>query len=213
VVRWGTTTDLYALDGFARRGCLGEEMISYSGEVIAFASPVRVNPHFADRLRAFERVVETVAIEVYGRSPARLVHMGAYACRTTAGGGSLSEHALGNAIDLAGFDFAPVPGGAGAAEPFAGAFRVRVLDHWFAVDGFALEHRRFLHLLVDRLIDHPEIFRRIIGPPTALHHDHLHLDMGPSRHANFQFAEDGLGLPPERLGPVGPVGRVDRREP
>jgi hypothetical protein len=122
--------------------------------------------------------------------------MGGFSCRNTAGSGGLSEHGLGNAIDLAGFDFAPDEQGEG---PAAGAFQVRIIDHWFAEEGFALEHRRFLHLLTDRLLDHPEIFRRIIGPPTWLHDDHLHLDMGPSRHANFQFERDRLGLPPERV--------------
>ncbi len=197
VFRWGTTYDDYPLDQVPRVACLDAEMVSYGGETIPFATPVRVHPHLVDRLRAFERVVETVAVEVYGRSPARLVHMGGFSCRNTAGSGGLSEHGLGNAIDLAGFDFAPHAEGEG---PAAAAFRVRILDHWFAEDGFEVDHRLFLHLLTDRLLDHPEIFRRIIGPPTRLHDDHLHLDMGPSRHANFQFERDRLGLPPERPG-------------
>jgi hypothetical protein len=194
VYKWGTTYDDYPLDSTERRECLEAVMVTYEGETLPYSGPVRAHPLFVERLRAFEKVVEEVAVEVYGRVPTRLVHMGSFSCRPSASG-SLSEHALGNALDLAGVDFAADPSAEG---PAAGAFQVRVIDHWFATDGFELEHRRFLHLLTDRLFDHPEIFRRIIGPPTRLHDDHLHLDVGFSRHANFQFEEDQVGVPPER---------------
>jgi hypothetical protein len=195
VVRWGTTYDTYPLDQGSRAECGDSAVVPYTSDLLNYSSPIRVHPLFAERLSAFELIVQSVAIEVYGRAPTRLVHMGGFSCRTTAGSGSLSEHGIGNAIDVAGFDFAP---DASAQGPAARAFQVRVADHWFAKEGFELEHRRFLHALTDRLFDHPEIFRRIIGPPTRLHHDHLHLDVGPSRHANFQFEEDRLGVPPER---------------
>jgi hypothetical protein len=191
--------DAYVLDPIerligagARIECDSSGMVNHRGELLPYQSAVRVNPAFRERLVRFEQVVIDVATEVYGRAPARLRHFGAYVCRSTRNHSyRMSEHALGNAIDVAGFDFARAkkqePLAVGLPSELRGPFQIRVARHWKARDGkpAAAVHSRFLHELAARLSDRSDIFRGMIGPSRSDHSDHFHLDMSPWRYVHF----------------------------
>jgi hypothetical protein len=192
----------YPLDKIARnlpaRGrftCPEVPLLAYRGQVIRYHKPVRIYPELRPRLVMLEEVAREAAIAVYGRPPIRLRHAGTFNCRRIAAyPGLLSEHGLANAIDVAGFDFAPAPAARGrrrssataaavvAAPPgLEGAFQVRLGAHWQATAGVAAVHARFLDTLARRLVARPEIFRVLLGPAFPGHKGHFHFDMAPYR--------------------------------
>lgn len=167
-----------------------EELVSYRGEVIRYSGSVLVNPAFRERLRRFEQVAAAVAVEVYGREPARIRHYGAFSCRSTRNRSRLtSEHALGNALDLVGFDFGPAtkvkPLTPGLARELRNPFQVRVGKHWAATKGTGAVHARFLAALTERLRERGDVFRSMFGPGHGGHDDHLHLDVSPWRYVDL----------------------------
>jgi Extensin-like protein C-terminus len=198
----------YALDSIPREapatgdlGCPRIEVESYRGDAVRYKPEVWVNASFRARLGAFERVVRDVGIEVYGRPPDRIVQLGGYGCRRMREhAGLLSEHALGNAIDVAGFEFGHLPRGAALPEGlppvFANGFEVRVLGHWGKRAGYAAVHARFLRTLVLRLMARDDVFRVLLGPGYPGHDNHFHFDVTTYR--LVQIFEDGqlLRLPP-----------------
>jgi hypothetical protein len=191
----------YPLDSLPREapggddlGCPKIPVASYRGDVLRYRPEVWVNGSFRPRLTAFERVVRDVGVEVYGRAPERIVQLGGYGCRRMREhAGWLSEHALGNAIDVAGFDFGHLPAGAvlppGLPPAFANGFEVRVLSHWGKHAGHAAVHARFLRTLVTRLAARDDVFRVLLGPGYPGHKNHFHFDMSTFR--LVQIFEDG----------------------
>jgi hypothetical protein len=183
--------DRFALDDVSReippRGafaCPEVDLVRYRGTRLAYQKPLTVHRAFVERLAAFEALVAEVAIRVYGRPPVRIRHLGAYLCRRMKTYPTLlSEHAMGDAIDVEGFDFGPATGAARAAAPrgLRGAFRVRIEDHWSATRGVGALHARFLRALADALIARADRFRVLLGPSYPGHRDHLHLDMSRFR--------------------------------
>ena len=184
--------DEYPLDALDRSLEVGEKivcdarpLVAYRGERLRYRGTVWINPAFRTRLERFEDLVREVALEIYGRAPQRLDHLGAYNCRSTRNhSGRLSEHALGNALDVAGFEFGPAPKrGAAAPLPKAlrSAFRVRVSEHWSprGDNPVAALHARFLHELTARCEERSDLFRVLIGPSQRDHADHFHFDMSP----------------------------------
>lgn len=168
----------------ARRGrvtCPRVAMTRYAGNVIRYSTPVRVYIGFVKRLKAFEALVRDTAVQVYGWAPRRIKHLGTYNCRRIAAWPTfLSEHGLGNGIDVAGFDFGPAPKKLRRKAP-AGlrwGFKVRLDKHWNSKRGISKKHRQFLHLLGKRLIAR-NLFRVMLGPAEPGHHNHFHLDMAP----------------------------------
>jgi hypothetical protein len=95
----------------------------------------------------------------------------------------VSEHALGNALDVLGFDFGPATKDEPLLEELPPhlrhSFQVRVAKHWSAQKGVGSVHARFLALLTDRLSERDDIFRSMFGPGHGGHDDHLHLDVSP----------------------------------
>jgi hypothetical protein len=194
----------YALDGIPREAppagdlpCPKIEIAGYRGDVVRYKPEVWVNSSFQARLAAFERVVRDVGVEVFGRAPDRIVHLGGYGCRRMREhSGWLSEHALGNAIDVEGFDFGHLPKDAalpaGLPAVFANAFPVRVLSHWGKHSGYAAIHARFLRTLALRLIARDDVFRVLLGPGYPGHANHFHFDMSTFR--LVQIFEDGVLL-------------------
>lgn len=188
----------YPLDAIARVLAPGTELpcksappalMHYRGERLRYAKPVQIYPAFAAHLRTFEELVVELATSHYGRAPLRVVHMGGYNCREMRRYPDwVSEHALGNAIDIAGFDFAPLPRkSARFAQLPAGlrtAFKVRVDDHWRA-HGALAAHADFLHALAQALAARPDIFHVVLGPGYPGHDNHLHLDYAPYRLVDF----------------------------
>ena len=122
----------------------------------------------------------------YGRAPSHLIHMGTFNCRRIKAYPSwLSEHALGNAIDLEGFDFPGLKKGQdlpeGVPRVFRGPFAVRVSPHWKRRKGLTAVHARFLRALAKAVISRKNIFRVALGPHYPGHHNHFHFDCAPWR--------------------------------
>ncbi len=194
----GWPTVAYKLDGIPRfleertqLRCPGPEIVRYHGTTLRFRNPLRVHYAFVERVARFEEVVEEVAIPIYGRAPRRIVHHGAYNCRLVRGRRRrVSEHALGNAIDLTGFAFGPL-GDREAPDDmpdfFRRAFSVNVKDHWSPRHRRDTRHAIFLHTLIARLSERPDIFRGIVGPPQRRHLSHIHLDAAPWRYTWFHY--------------------------
>ncbi len=161
------------------------DLVSYTGQHLRYQKPLRVHPAFRAQLAAFEQMVKELAEAHYGRAPRRIVHLGSYNCRRMRRYPTwLSEHALGNAIDVAGFDFGPLAKGAlvpsGMPRALARAFGVRMATHWNARDAGAW-HATFLRTLAQQIIARPDIFRVILGPAWPGHKNHFHLDHAPYR--------------------------------
>lgn len=181
--------DGYPLDDVLRRlepkaavKCDPAALRTYKGTTLAYAGSVLVDPAFVERLARFEEIVNRVALDVYGRTPSKLLHAGAYACRKSRNRSTrLSEHALGNALDVVGFTFAPATKAQRATLPkhAHGAFRVTVGQHWKAERSeLARLHREFLRTLAAEVVE-ADVFRVILGPSHPGHADHLHFDMSP----------------------------------
>jgi len=183
--------DAYSLDAIDRHlgsatqlACAPpEDLVSYRGTVVRYDRSVRVHRAFRERLERFDRVVDELARETYGRAPRRVRTAGAYSCRAVRGNnGRLSEHALGNAIDIASFEFRALPRRVARSSELPRElkrrFSVGVLRHWSATDPIGAIHAQFLHRLVERLGEE-NVFRGIIGPADPRHRGHLHFDAGP----------------------------------
>lgn len=188
----------YPLDGIVRWlsdkkqvRCPRVELVTWRGDSVHYKTPVRVYTHFAEHLAQFEIVLRDTAVEVYGRAPKAIAHLGTLNCRATRTWPEIiSEHAMGNGIDVAGFDFAPLPakapGPQGLPKALRKAFSVRLLAHWKvperkAEDAVAQLHARFLRRLVERLTARPDIFRVMLGPAYPGHANHFHFDCAPWR--------------------------------
>jgi hypothetical protein len=172
--------------------CAHDQMVRYRSKALRYA--VTGHPDFVERLQRFEALVIELAIEHYGRAPRRLVHHGVFACRSLRTRSErISEHALGNAIDLNGLDFSELPRGteapAGMPRAMRRGFELRVLTHWSPRRARHAYHAEFLHRMVEELRARPDIFRGIVGPPHRRHLAHLHLDVAPWRYAMYAFKE------------------------
>ncbi len=186
--------DAYALDGVARTipatgafACPTADLVSYKGTTIKLHKAVRLHRELVARVQLFEQVVRDVAIAVYGRAPIKLTHMGGYVCRRMKTYPELlSEHALGNAIDIGAFTFGRATAAEKAAAPagLAKKFTLTVDKHWDASRGVGAVHARFLRALADALIARADIFRVMLGPSYPGHGDHFHLDA-----SNFRMIE------------------------
>ena len=165
-----------AIDGAV--SCPAIELGEYAGDGVQFVPAARVAAPFRERLVELERVLREVAVHFYGRAPNALLVAASYDCRPVTGNRSrLSEHALGNAIDITGFRFDATAGEA--------AFEVRVDRHWKAAGGeLAERHERFLRALTQALIAR-DVFRTLLGPAHPDHHDHFHFDMAPHHYVEL----------------------------
>jgi len=185
--------DPYALDSVARTPpasgprCQPESLVRYRGMWLTLEPPSNVAPAFAPRLERFEELLVQIGQQVYGRAPKRLLHAGTYACREVADRSArLSEHALGNAIDVTGFYFPALASdrkGTNAELParLRAAFTVTVFRDYAAPvrsTPVSQYHQRFFALLRQALSDR-DLFRGVIGPPDPAHLSHFHLDMAP----------------------------------
>jgi hypothetical protein len=195
--RWNELRgDPYALDSVRRRfdeprrrlRCNTAGFVVHKGGAVRYYGAVTVSRPFRERLERFERVVADTAVEVYGRAPSRIRHYGAYSCRSSRNRSHrLSEHALGNAIDIVGFDFAPLKKREvlpeGVPRALRGSFQVRVASHWEkAGSETTVLHATFLRLVTERLAQRTDIFRGMIGPSRRGHADHFHFDVAPWRY-------------------------------
>lgn len=189
-----TRGDPYLLDAITRDVPLGGavkcpevvETMEYRGDIVRYATPVRIATAFAARLRRFERIVADVGQEFYGRAPDRILHFGARSCRTIRGRKDrLSEHALGNALDVSGFRFAGRRTASRERSALSAGFTVNVRKHWVRGSGAnAKLHAKFLREVVDRLRAE-RVFRGVLGPGHEGHADHFHFDQAPWRYVRL----------------------------
>jgi hypothetical protein len=103
-------------------------------------------------------VVQPAAARHFGQRVSALDHLGTTNCRRIAGGSRMSEHATGNAYDIAAFRLAD-------------GRRVTLIGGW---NGRA-DERAFLREVRDGACD---IFGTTLSPDfNAAHRDHFHFDM------------------------------------
>ncbi len=178
---WATATKISALADDTRecRAVLERSQIDYTvlaptGEG-ACARPDRTRldayPFTPDRpattcrvaiaLQLWERdALASAAQELFDSNVERIEHLGAFSCRRLYGRGSgpWSEHATGNAVDIAGF-------------VLADGTRISVLRDWASGDDKAA--------LLRRVRDGAcRSFSTVLSPDyNAAHADHFHLDM------------------------------------
>jgi hypothetical protein len=179
MVRSSIDAGPYALDTFERRpelateGCPEVALVDHAGDRVTWQPALRIHPAFLPSVRALEEVIDRTAREVYGRAPERVLSASTYRCRTIRGRPErISEHALGNAVDLRGI----------TVLADGGSREITVRAHWSAGG----EDARFLRLLARRVIE-GAIFRGVIGPPTRDHLDHFHFDHGPSSYVAIEL--------------------------
>jgi hypothetical protein len=182
-----TASARYALDGLQRKASRGTcpkvSLSEFAGQSLRFLPAARITPAFRSRLLQLEGVVREVAVRVYDRVPSAVLVAASYDCRSVSRNQRrLSEHALGNAIDITGFRFAPATGWWASVPE---GFDVRVDQHWKARGG-ALErrHARFLAELTRTLLER-DVFRTLLGPAHPDHQDHFHFDMAPGHYVHL----------------------------
>jgi hypothetical protein len=130
----------------------------------ALSRPVTMSCAMASRLDEFEReAAQPLARAELGRRIAQIDHLGSYSCRRNTGRPSrLSEHALGRAIDIAGFRLSD-------------GSRVSVERDWSDPGAKGV----FLHRLAAKACRY---FSVVLTPASnADHYNHLHFDIGPER--------------------------------
>ena len=144
------------------RGCGYEDAVRLQGSAVNYGSNILLRCPAMLGLLLWERHVLLPEAEAqFGKKLTAVRHLGTYSCRKIGGarGGSLSQHALANAIDIAGF----------ALE---GGESISLLRDWKEEGG----KRRFLRAVRDGAC---RIFGVTLSPDfNAAHANHFHLDMG-----------------------------------
>jgi hypothetical protein len=148
----------------AANGCGIANAVRVEQSAIAWNHPAEMSCALATRLDSFEReIVQPAAQRHFGRPVVRIHHYGAYTCRNENGGhGRLSQHALGNAIDIGAFELAD-------------GTRIAVETDWRGRG----PRRDFLREVAKGACRY---FSVVLTPASdALHRNHFHLDVGPWR--------------------------------
>lgn len=131
---------------------LKKSNIAYAPSVLAPSCPV------VAALAVWERqIVQAAAQQYFGQGVKSIRHLGVYNCRKIAGGSSWSEHATGNAIDIAGFTLMD-------------GSQITLAGDWSSEGKKAA----FLRAVRDGSCD---LFATVLSPEyNAAHADHFHLD-------------------------------------
>jgi hypothetical protein len=142
--------------------CAVRNAVEVSAAGIAWGPPGVVNCGFARQLDAFARQdVQAAALAHFGQRVRLLHQIGAYSCRRESGGKHRwSQHARGNALDVAGFELAD-----GTVISVEHDWRRRGAKRDFLRDVARRACKRFSVVLT------PNSNRE--------HHDHIHIDAGP----------------------------------
>src|SRR5690625_3023443 len=145
-----------------QNGCGITNAIEISGTSVDFNNGFVATCPLAATYAIFEAdVLQAAAQKHFGQAVTSVEHWGTYACRNRNNrtAGPRSEHATGNAIDIASFTLAD-------------GRRVTVLEGWRGRS----DERAFLREIHQGACS---LFQGVIGPDNdAAHRDHLHLDMG-----------------------------------
>lgn len=146
------------------RGCGLEVAVRPQQSKIPYNRPFDITCGMMAALYWYEAELQRLALEHLGTSIARIDQLGTYACRNvnSARTGRRSQHAIANAIDLAGFRLAD-------------GRNVSVLKDWDK----DTPQGRFLAAARD---DACRFFNVVLSPDyNALHANHFHLDLGGFR--------------------------------
>lgn len=145
-------------------GCSVLQAVQVERSALAWNRPAAMTCPMAAAIWDYETaVVQPAARRIMGRSVKTLIHAGTYSCRAVKSEdrrNRLSQHALGQAIDIVGFalDDGTV---------------INVRRHWDAKG----PEKDFLRAVSKGACS---IFSVVLTPNSnSLHNDHLHLDMGP----------------------------------
>lgn len=123
--------------------------------------PVDLSCSMAYALDTYKtNVIQPLALRYFGQPVVRLHHYGGYVCRGRSGNPMrISEHALGRAIDIGGFELAD-------------GTMINVERHWRNAGNMS----RFLQEAARHGCNH---FSVVLGPNhDRAHADHLHFDIG-----------------------------------
>ncbi len=102
--------------------------------------------------------VQPAALHWFGLPVTSIHQIGGYSCRGMVGGSGVSEHAFGNALDIAGFTL-------------ANGRKITVKDGWHGTP----EEQGFLH---DVQLYACETFTTVLAPGyNVYHYDHIHVDL------------------------------------
>ncbi len=140
------------------RSTLAESPLSPAAPVATCA----VNAAMASWL---QRTVEPAARDILSSPLASVRHLGTYSCRRLYGrsNGRWSQHATGNAIDIAGFTLED-------------GTEISIVSDW-AEEGSANRKARFLRHIRSGAC---QVFTTVLSPDyNAAHRDHFHLDQSP----------------------------------
>lgn len=145
-----------------QNGCGIINAIEMSGTSVAFNNGFVATCPLAATYAIYEAdVLQPAALKHFEQAITRVDHWGTYACRNRNNrmAGPRSEHATGNAIDIAGFTLAD-------------GRKITVLDGWRGKS----DERAFLR---EVHLGACSLFQGVIGPDhDSAHRDHFHFDMG-----------------------------------
>ena len=143
--------------------CHVDTAVRVSRVAVGLNRPAVMSCALASRLDDFEReVVQPAAKAELGQRVVRINQMGSFSCRRVAGRSRLSQHALGQAIDIGGFRLSD-------------GSTISVERDWNEPG----PKRLFLRHLARRACGY---FSVVLTPDSnADHYNHLHLDIGPDR--------------------------------
>jgi hypothetical protein len=142
--------------------CAVRDAVEVNAAGIAWNPPGVVNCGFARQLDAFAREdVQAAALAHFGKRVRALHQIGAYSCRRETGGKHRwSQHARGNALDVAGFELVD-------------GTIINVEQDWRRSG----PKRDFLRDVARRACKR---FSVVLTPNSNReHHDHIHIDSGP----------------------------------
>jgi hypothetical protein len=135
---------------------------------IRYTPALRVDCSFALELPAIESAIQKEANENLGTRITKITTFGTYSCRKARGSvrGNLSEHAVGNAMDIGGF------------TPKVGK-PISVLRDYHPFEESPDDRSRFLRAIF-RALREQEGLTTVIGPENRDdHRDHIHVDRAP----------------------------------
>lgn len=148
-----------ALDPVGEGQCMRPDRTQLTGYPLAPDTPAMTCPVATAMELWRTKSVGPAAREIFGSDIARIEHIGVYSCRRLYGRseGAWSEHATGNAIDIAAF-------------VLEDGRRISVLSDW---DG-ETDEARFLRTVRDGACG---VFATVLSPDyNAAHADHFHFD-------------------------------------
>jgi hypothetical protein len=134
---------------------------------ITYSGPLFVDCSLALQLPAIEKVIQEEAVKHLGSPIKRVTTLGSYSCRSIRGWNArISQHALGNAMDMAAF------------TPERGQAASVMRDYKPGVAEQPTVRGKFLRAIYGRLWSEGGV-TRVLGPEwDASHRDHFHLDRG-----------------------------------